>query len=147
MQDSLGLLMALQGGDGSLSREGAKPIPEAVSDTLMDRFAVLMEKHDFAPGDLVTMKPGWENRREPWKGQPMIVVDTDTSDYAALRGYGGGPPGGIVMNVDVVTATLDPDGQCSMRGYDRRMLTPWSPKADSKPKDTKAASKRGRRGS
>jgi hypothetical protein len=41
---------------------------------LDERYAGLMRRHPFKPGDRVTWKPGLQNRRVPLAGQPAVVV-------------------------------------------------------------------------
>lgn len=41
---------------------------------LRDRFRRLDQVHRFKPGDLVTWKPGLQNRRSPRHGQPAVVI-------------------------------------------------------------------------
>ncbi|MCF7984277.1 MAG: hypothetical protein K9L70_07725 [Thiohalocapsa sp.] len=41
---------------------------------LLERLALLNRPHRFAPGDLVTWKPGLKNRRVPRHGRAAVVV-------------------------------------------------------------------------
>ncbi|MDO5290066.1 MAG: hypothetical protein Q4F13_10610 [Pseudomonadota bacterium] len=45
-----------------------------VANTLRVRRQALMQAHAFAPGDLVTWKPGLKNRQLPQYGEPAIVL-------------------------------------------------------------------------
>ena len=45
-----------------------------LSGVLRARFADLIRRHAFAPGDLVTWKPGLKNKRLPAYGVPAVVV-------------------------------------------------------------------------
>ncbi|MBK1725169.1 hypothetical protein [Thiocystis violacea] len=42
---------------------------------LRERYRLLTRRHAFAPGDLVTWKPGLKNHRIPRYGQPAVVVE------------------------------------------------------------------------
>ena len=42
---------------------------------LLERYRQLQVRHQFAPGDLVTWKPGLCNRRAPKPGQPAVVIE------------------------------------------------------------------------
>lgn len=42
---------------------------------LRERYQSLMERHAFAPGDLVGWKPGMKNKRVPRYGQPAVVIE------------------------------------------------------------------------
>ncbi|NEX22226.1 hypothetical protein G3480_18270 [Thiorhodococcus mannitoliphagus] len=42
---------------------------------LRERYALLMHRHVFAPGDLVTWKPGLKNKRTPRYDQPAVVIE------------------------------------------------------------------------
>ncbi len=44
------------------------------ANTLRARRQSLLQAHAFAPGDLVTWKPGLQNRRLPKYGEPAIVL-------------------------------------------------------------------------
>lgn len=41
---------------------------------LLSRYRLFNERHEFKPGDLVTWKPGLENRRMPKAGNPAVVL-------------------------------------------------------------------------
>ncbi|EIC22782.1 hypothetical protein [Thiorhodovibrio frisius] len=42
---------------------------------LQERARLFAQTHRFAPGDLVTWKPGLKNRRVPRNGQPAVVLE------------------------------------------------------------------------
>ncbi len=42
---------------------------------LRERYQSLVERHQFAPGQLVTWKPGLKNKRIPRYGQPAVVIE------------------------------------------------------------------------
>jgi hypothetical protein len=51
---------------------------------LRDRYRLLTTAHRFAPGDLVTWKPGLKNKRHPHYGQPAVVIEVlDTRSSTA----------------------------------------------------------------
>ena len=41
---------------------------------LRERYRLLTTRHRFAPGELVTWKPGLKNKRHPRYGQPAVVI-------------------------------------------------------------------------
>lgn len=45
-----------------------------IAAALRTRYRLFSQTHRFAPGDLVTWKPGLKNRRIPRYGQPAVVV-------------------------------------------------------------------------
>ncbi|UZR29205.1 hypothetical protein [Methylococcus mesophilus] len=45
-----------------------------IAAALRTRYRLFFQTHRFAPGDLVTWKPGLKNRRIPRYGQPAVVV-------------------------------------------------------------------------
>ena len=49
----------------------AASTPEA----LADLYSLYMRRHSFQPGDLVTWKPGLDNRVLPQAGHPAIVIE------------------------------------------------------------------------
>lgn len=81
-----------------LSDESATPLldDEPLDDLNGDLGAVLRERHraltqpqHFAPGDLVTWKPGLKNRRGPRYGRPAVVVEVlDTPVWDTERDSG-----------------------------------------------------------
>lgn len=116
------LMRMLAEANGRDEARRPKPQADAVAARLREALVALNETHEFQPGDLVTMKPDWENRRDHWAGQPMVVVDVSAADYCFVPHEHGSP----VQQQNIVTGSLDPDGNVSLRLYDRRFLMPWS---------------------
>lgn len=95
---------------------------------LRERYQSLMRPQRFAPGDLVTWKPGLKNHRVPRYGQPAVVVDlletpVFDSDRDAGSTYFREP-------CDLVLGLIIDDGPA--RGelltwhFDRRRFQPWT---------------------
>jgi hypothetical protein len=56
---------------------------------LRERYRALTQPQRFAPGDLVTWKPGLKNRRGPCYGRPAVVVEVlDTPVWDTERDSG-----------------------------------------------------------
>ena len=99
-----------------------------LSAALRERYQRFMQPHRFAPGDLVTWKPGLKNHRVPQYGQPAVVVEiletpVFDSDRDAGSTYFREP-------LDVVLGLFVDDGPA--RGelltwhFDRRRFQPWT---------------------
>lgn len=101
-----------------------KPQPEAAAATLRERYAALMQRHDLAPGDLVTMKPGWDLRREPHAGMPMLFLGLDPA--AGLNTSRTNEPTVMAYCCDAVCLTLEDNGDATLRRFDSRTLMPWT---------------------
>ncbi|MBK5963333.1 hypothetical protein CCR95_04315 [Thiocystis minor] len=95
---------------------------------LRERYQLLIQPHRFAPGDLVTWKPGLKNHRIPRYGHPAVVVElletpVFDSDRDAGSPYFREP-------CDVVLGLLIDDGPA--RGelltfhFDCRRFQPWT---------------------
>ena len=95
---------------------------------LRERYQRLITPHRFAPGELVTWKPGLKNHRVPRYGQPAVVVEVletpvHDSDKEAGSTYFREP-------LDVVLGLLwdtDPGrGELMTFYYDSRRFQPWA---------------------
>lgn len=63
--------------DGPGDLLGDEPLEDLSGDlgaALLARFALFNQRHAFVPGDLVTWKPGLQNRRWPSHGRPAVVL-------------------------------------------------------------------------
>ena len=98
---------------------------------LRERFQLFKQGHDFAPGDLVSWKPGLKHKRFPRYGQPAVVLEvlaTPVLDPMTEAGatYFREP-------LDVVIGILWDEG--TERGeliayhYDSRRFQPWNEEA------------------
>ena len=94
---------------------------------LRERYRLLTTAHRFAPGDLVTWKPGLKNKRHPHYGQPAVVIEVldtpvlDREDEAGST-YFREP-------LDLVLGLIwdsDPGrGELISFHYDSRRFQPW----------------------
>lgn len=98
---------------------------------LRERYQLFERVHDFAPGDLVSWKPGLKHKRFPRYGQPAVVLEvlaTPVLDPMTEAGatYFREP-------LDVVIGVLWDEG--TERGeliayhYDSRRFQPWNEEA------------------
>lgn len=95
---------------------------------LRERLALMNRPHRFAPGDLVTWKPGLQNRRIPRHGQPAIVVEVladpllDTERESGSTYYR--EPQDIILGV---LWDRDPErGAFVTFHFDSRRFQPWN---------------------
>lgn len=94
---------------------------------LRDRYRLLTTTHRFAPGDLVTWKPGFKNKRHPHYGQPAVVIEVldtpvldreDEADSTYFR-----EPLDLVLGL---IWDADPlRGELISFHYDSRRFQPW----------------------
>jgi hypothetical protein len=99
------------------------PLPEAVADTLKERFAAMSVPHNFGPGDLVIGKRGLDPRNHHYEEMPMIVVDIDLTGYPVTEAFS---PGGYTYRHDIAVLTEESEhGIAVVRLYDSRLLEPW----------------------
>ena len=110
-----------------LDDEPLEDLQGALGGALRERYQLLMRPQRFAPGDLVTWKPGLKNHRIPRYGHPAVVVEiletpVFDSDRDAGSPYFREP-------CDVVLGLLLDDGPA--RGelftwhFDSRRFQPW----------------------
>ena len=95
---------------------------------LRERYRLLTTAHRFAPGDLVTWKPGLRNHRVPHYGQPAVVIQVlaepilDQENGEAGSAYFREP-------LDLVLGLIwdsDPGrGELISFHYDSRRFQPW----------------------
>lgn len=122
----LGALLRAMATEGTASRRPSSlPLPEAQADTLRERLAELHRTELFQVGDLVTWKPGWDERDDQWRDQPNIVVDLSVAGYPCAQVQRGQN----ISRPDMVVASLLSDGRASMFLADSRTMTRWIPPA------------------
>ncbi len=69
-----------------------KYVPRNLEVALRARGRLFAEQYPFAPGDLVTWKPGLKNRSQPGYARPAVVLAVLETPVSAGR-QGSGPPG------------------------------------------------------
>ena len=94
---------------------------------LRECFASLSRQHRFAPGQLVTWKPGLKNKRTPREGHPVVVVEvldvpTRDPDLETGSAYFREP-------LDIITGEIL-DDQFLLYHMDSRRLMPFAPTED-----------------
>lgn len=98
-----------------------------LAQTLRMRLACLQERHAFAPGDLVTWKPGMANRTAPGPGRPALVIEVLAEPVFDPTQEAGRPY--FREPLDIVLGLLIEEGE--HRGdfitlyLDSRRLKPW----------------------
>lgn len=95
---------------------------------LRERYQALQQRHAFAPGDLVTWKPGLKNKHAPGYGQPAVVVEVLTRPLHDRDDEAGSPY--FREPLDLVLGVL-PDagpaqGQLLLWHFDSRRFQPWT---------------------
>lgn len=99
-----------------------------VAPTLLARCRSLQEHHVFAPGDLVTWKPGLKNRRLPRYGHPAVVVEV--LDSPVIDGEQESGSTYFRESLDLILGLLCETGPA--RGelltwhFDGRRFQPWT---------------------
>ena len=117
-----GLLAAISGqgqgqGQGMLTRRAAGP--ESSPESLREKFDLLMTKPEtpFAPGDIVTWKPGLANRRSDG---PFIVVEVLETPVFAEEDSSGSTY--FREPLDLAMGHVVEDGSFLIFHYDSRRL-------------------------
>ncbi len=112
-------------------------LPDLTGDpctALQERAQLFAQAHRFAPGDLVTWKPGLKNRRVPHSGQPAVVLEVLKEPVFDSEKDSGSPY--FREPLDVVLGLFVEDGP--HRGdflnwhFDSRRFKPWSGKLESR---------------
>ncbi|MBK5963008.1 hypothetical protein CCR95_02590 [Thiocystis minor] len=95
---------------------------------LRERYGLLTRHHAFAPGDLVTWKPGLKNKRYPRYGRPALVIETlDTPVHDCENDAGSTyfrEPLDLVLGVFIADGPLR--GELLTWHFDRRRFQPWT---------------------
>ncbi|MBP6735358.1 MAG: hypothetical protein KA142_11855 [Chromatiaceae bacterium] len=98
---------------------------------LRERYRLFKRRHDFAPGDLVTWKPGLKHKRFPRYGQPAVVLEVLATPVLDPQNEAGTTY--FREPLDVVVGVLWDEG--TVRGeliayhYDSRRFQPWTEEA------------------
>ena len=110
--------------DGPFSKYAANT-PERV-EFLKEKYALLMEKHTFKPGDLVRWKEGLRNKTGDYESAYIVVESLDEpildTNRDASSSYFREP-------LDVCIMTLDNDGDGAFMWLDSRRIEPWQEQA------------------
>lgn len=95
---------------------------------LRERFDSLTQPHAFAPGDLVTWKPGLKNKRFPRYGLPAVVIEVletpvfDRDDEAGSTYFR--EPLDLVLGL--IWDSNPGRGELVTFYYDQRRFQPWT---------------------
>lgn len=98
---------------------------------LLARYRLFKRRHDFAPGDLVTWKPGLKHKRYPRYGQPAVVLEVLATPVLDPQNEAGATY--FREPLDVVVGVLWDEG--TDRGeliafhFDSRRFQPWTEEA------------------
>jgi len=95
---------------------------------LRDRYRLFTQPHRFAPGALVTWKPGLKNKRQPRYGRPAVVIEVletplhDRDDEAGSAYFR--EPLDLVLGL--IWDTDPGRGELMTFHYDSRRFQPWT---------------------
>ncbi|NEX22779.1 hypothetical protein G3480_21150 [Thiorhodococcus mannitoliphagus] len=95
---------------------------------LRERYRSLVQRHSFAPGDLVSWKPGLRNKRIPRYDQPAVVIEVldepvlDRMDEAGSTYFR--EPLDLVLGL--IWDSNPGRGELVTFHYDSRRFQPWS---------------------
>ncbi|NEX22387.1 hypothetical protein G3480_19095 [Thiorhodococcus mannitoliphagus] len=95
---------------------------------LRERYQSLVRRHPFAPGDLVSWKPGLRNKRIPRYDQPAVVIEVldtpalDREDEAGSTYFR--EPLDLVLGV--ISDSHPGRGELFTWHFDSRRFQPWS---------------------
>lgn len=120
-----------QGLESAAEKRGRKQ-PKQDPALLTSACAALLERHTFAPGDLVTWKPLMQDRKTPNYGEPVIVVAVlDEPVYGTNeKSIETGSPH-FRTPLDIVCGRIfhfkddGSDPTFELFHYDSRRLMPW----------------------
>lgn len=111
-----------------------EPLEDLRSDLgaiLHERYRLFNQHHAFAPGDLVTWKPGMKHKRYPRYGQPAVVLEVLATPVLDPHGEAGSTY--FRDPLDLVLGFIWDDGE--VRGefltfhYDSRRMQRWTGEA------------------
>ncbi|KOR28201.1 hypothetical protein TI04_11560 [Achromatium sp. WMS2] len=103
-------------------------INEDLSIILKQRYQTFTKKYKFMPGDIVTWKPGLQDRRLPRYGQPAVVMEVLTNPILDPENESGSPY--FHQRLDIILGIIA-EGE-AVRGelitfyFDSRRFQPWS---------------------
>ncbi|NEX23051.1 hypothetical protein G3480_22580 [Thiorhodococcus mannitoliphagus] len=99
-----------------------------VGAALRERYQALVQRHAFAPGDLVTWKPGLKNHRVPRYGDPAVVVEILQTPVFDSDKDAGSPyfrePCDVVLGLFIDDAAIR--GELLTFHFDSRRFQPWT---------------------
>ena len=119
------------GEEGRIDLLDDEPLEDLRGDlgaALRERYQALIRQHGFAPGDLVTWKPGLRNHRVPRYQQPAVVIEVLAEPLHDLEWEVGSTyfrePLDLVLGV---IWEADPGrGELMTFHFDSRRFQPWS---------------------
>ena len=116
--------------DGAEDLLGHEPVEDLNGDlgaALLARYRQFQQHHRFAPGDLVTWKPGLKNRLWPSYGRPAVVLEVLASPIVDSERDSGSPyfnePLDLVLGVFLEGGPAR--GELAAWHFDSRRLQPW----------------------
>ena len=117
--------------DGPGDLLGDEPLEDLSGDlgaALLARYRLFHECHRFAPGDLVTWKPGLKNRRWPSHGRPAVVLTVLDPPVIDTEKDSGDPyfnePLDLVLGLFVEGGPIR--GELMTWHFDSRRFQPWT---------------------
>ena len=120
-----------------VEKRGKEPLYSSevseVRKELQKKYAALSKRHTFKPGQLVTWKSGFRNRRVPVYGECAIVVSVLPEPVLDPEERSAGSPL-FREPLDIVLGILDEDGELLMYHFDSRRFEPFESPA---PKNAK----------
>ena len=117
--------------DGPSDLLGDEPLDDLTGDlgaALLARYHLFNQRHHFAPGALVTWKPGLKNRRWPSYGRPAVVLEvlaapTMDSDLDSGSPYFNEP---LDLILGLFLEGGSARGELAAWHFDSRRLQPWT---------------------
>ncbi len=110
---------------------GDEPLEDLSGDlgaALLARYRLFQERHRFAPGTLVTWKPGLKNRRLPRHGRPAVVLAVLDPPALDTEKDSGSPyfnePLDLVLGLFVEDGPVR--GELMTWHFDSRRFQPWT---------------------
>jgi len=113
---------------GLLGDESLDDLRGDLGAALRERYDSFTNRHEFAPGDLVTWKVGMRNKRIPRYGQPAVVIERLAKAVRDGERDAGSPyfqePLDVVLGVICDEAPLRGEFLCF--AYDSRRFRFWT---------------------
>jgi hypothetical protein len=117
--------------DGPSDLLGEEPLEDLSGDlgaALRARYRLFDQRNHFAPGELVTWKPGLKNRRWPSYGRPAIVLEVLATPIVDSDRDSGSPyfnePLDLVLGLFLEGSPAR--GDLATWHFDSRRLQPWT---------------------
>jgi len=95
----------------------------ALVEELKNRYALMAEKHEFSPGQVVWWKEGLANKTSPKGGDPAVVVSTLPEPTFDPDGNGGSAY--FREPLDLVIGIIGSDGKFRCFHVDSRRFEPY----------------------